>query len=185
VIYYEKELKREYKFEGRILNLRVDTVEMPDGSEAMREVVEHNGGVAVVAVDEKDRVYLVRQYRRPLDRDLLEIPAGKLDKGEDHRIGAIRELKEETGLTAGSLLYLSGTAASPGYTSEIIHLYLATDLTRGEAQLDEGEFLNLEIYTLDQTIEMIKKGEIVDGKTINALLLAKEFLQSDSACEVR
>ncbi len=176
MVYFEKELTREYKFEGRILNLRVDTVEMPDGSEASREVVEHNGGVAVIAVDNDDKIYLVRQYRRPLDCDLLEIPAGKLEKSEDHRIGAIRELKEETGLTAGKLEYLAGTAASPGYTSEIIHLYLATDLTKGEAQLDEGEFLNLEIYSLSEAVEMINKGKIIDGKTINAILMAKEVL---------
>lgn len=177
MIYYEKELKREYKFKGSILNLRVDTVELPDGKTALREIVEHNGGVAVAPVDENGQIYLVRQYRRPIDRALLEIPAGKLDKGEDHRKGAERELKEETGLTAGKLIYLSATQPSPGYTSEIIHLYLALDLTRGEAEPDEGEFLNLETYNLTQAANMIKSGEITDGKTINAILMAQEYLK--------
>ena len=177
MVYYEKELEREYKFKGRILNLRVDTVAMPDGKTALREVVEHSGGVAVIAVDENNMVYFVRQYRRPMDKDLLELPAGKLEKGEDHRIGAIRELKEETGLTAKNLTYLAATAASPGYTSEIIHLYLATDLTRGEATPDEGEFLNVETYSLDKAAQMVLKGEIIDGKTINAIFMAKEILK--------
>ncbi len=176
MVYFEKEISREYKFKGRILNLRVDTVEMPDGSEASREIIEHSGGVAVVAVNADKNVYLVRQYRRPFDCDMLELPAGKLEKGEDHRIGAIRELKEETGLSAGKLQYLTGAAASPGYTGEVIHLYMATDLTKGDAQLDEGEFLNVEIYHLDHAIEMIEKGKIVDGKTIIALLMAKNVL---------
>ncbi|MDD4689009.1 MAG: NUDIX hydrolase [Eubacteriales bacterium] len=177
MVYYEKELSREYKFKGKIINLRFDTVEMPDGNTASREIVEHNGGVAVIALDSDNCVYLVRQYRRPLDTDILEIPAGKLDKDEDHRLGAIRELKEETGLSAKSLKYLGGTAPSPGYTSEIIHLYLATELTQGEADPDEDEFLNLEIYPLSKAIEMIFSGEITDGKTINAILMAKEIVK--------
>lgn len=177
MIYYEKELKKDYKFKGNIINLRVDTIELPDGKAATREIVEHSGGVGVAAIDKDGKIYLVRQYRRPIDRDLLEVPAGKLDKGEDHRLGAVRELKEETGLTAGKLIYLSATEPSPGYTNEIIHLYLALDLTRGEAEPDEGEFLNVETYSLNQALEMIKNGEITDGKTINAILIAKEYLK--------
>lgn len=177
MVYHEKELERKYIFEGKLINLRVDKVEMPDGVVTTREVVEHNGGVGIIPVDENRMVYLVRQYRRPFDKDLLEIPAGKLDKGEQPLACGIRELKEETGLRADEMTYLCGSLPSPGYLTETIHLYLATGLTQEEAQLDPDEYLNVESYPLDKAIEMALQGEIIDGKTLIALFMAKKLLE--------
>lgn len=176
LVYYEKELEREYVYKGKIINLRVDKVEMPGGNIATREVVEHNGGVGVLPVDKDNMVYLVRQYRRPVDRELLEIPAGKLAPGEDPLKCGIRELKEETGLTAEKYTCLCKSLPTPGYTSETIYLYLAINLVQGEAQLEKDEYLNVEKYSLEQAVSMAMKGKIVDGKTLIALFMANKLL---------
>lgn len=179
MIYYEKTVESEYKFEGQVVKLRVDVVEMPNGNTAEREIIEHNGGVCVLPIDEQGNIYFVRQYRHPFEKDLLEIPAGKLNKGEDPLECGIRELKEETGLSADKMTLLSHSIPTPGYTNEIIHIYLAQGLTHGEAQLDEDEFLNVEKYHLSEAIEMARKGDIADGKTLIALFMAKDII---SAC---
>ena len=126
----ERTIESKTMFQGRIITVLLDTAGLPDGGTAQREVVLHPGGVAILALDEADNVALVRQYRYPLHGLLLELPAGKLDPGEDHRPAALRELSEETGLEAGELTYLGHIYASPGFCDEALHMYLARDLTR-------------------------------------------------------
>jgi ADP-ribose pyrophosphatase len=168
-VYVEKTVSSDKIFSGKILNLRVDTVEMPDGSTATREIVEHHGAVAVAAVDAEGMIYLVRQYRKPVEEVLLEIPAGKLEIGEDAVECAHRELLEETGLKAESLEKVFTYYTTPGFTTEAIHIFVASGLTQYEAQPDEDEFLDLVKLPLDEAYAMIRSGEIKDGKSIVAL----------------
>lgn len=167
---FEKEIDREYLYEGRILNLRKDKVMLPDGSVALREIVEHSGGVGVLAITDDGYVLLVEQYRRPYDCLTLEIPAGKLEKGEDPIIGGLRELSEETGYTAEKLVSLGTIYPSPGYCGEKIYIYLAQNIKEGEIHTDDGEFLSLRKIKLEKALEMIENDEICDSKTVVALL---------------
>lgn len=176
MIVSEKTVKRDNIFKGRVLEFYVDTVELPGGVEATRELVHHPGGVAVVPVDSEGYVYLVRQYRKPYEEVVLEIPAGKRDKGEEPIIGARRELSEETGLVAGKYVSLGEFYPSPGYVDEVIYLYLATELTCGDAHPDDDEYVENEKIHIDTLCEMIMKNEIKDGKTIAAILKAKMYL---------
>ncbi|MDE7218395.1 MAG: NUDIX hydrolase [Oscillospiraceae bacterium] len=173
----EKTLSSEKIFDGRILHVRRDTVELPDGGTGFREVVDHPGGVCVLALDDENRALLVSQYRYPYEKVLREIPAGKLEYGEDPTQAAIRELKEETGASSGDFRPLGELYPSPGYCGEIIRMYLARDLTFGEAHPDEDEFLNLERVPFDELVEQVLSGEIKDAKTIAAVLKGKLLLQ--------
>lgn len=179
--FYEKPLDTTRLLEGRIVNVRRDTVELINGKTAFREVVEHPGGVVILAVDHQKRAYMVRQYRYPIGKELLEVPAGKLERGEAPLDGAIRELKEETGLTAGKLIYFGGTYPSPGFCDEQLYIYLALELSQGEACPDEDEFLRVEAIDLDELAEMALRGELPDGKTINAIFMAREYLRKNQA----
>lgn len=172
----EKTLSSETIFDGRILHVRRDTVRLPDGGEAFREVVDHPGGVAVLPLDADGCVTLVRQFRYPFQRVLLELPAGKLEKGEDHRACGLRELEEETGMTAGEFTYLGGLYLSPGYSSEVLHLYLARELRQGTSHPDEGEFLNVEKMPFQELLDRVMAGEIHDAKTVAAVLKTKVYL---------
>lgn len=172
----EKTLSSETIFDGRILHVRRDTVRLPDGGEAFREVVDHPGGVCILALDDEGRALLVSQFRYPYGKVLRELPAGKLEYGEDPREAAIRELKEETGAVAGEFRSLGELYPSPGYCGEIIRMYLARDLTFGETHLDEDEFLNLERIAFDRLVEQVLSGEIRDAKTIAAVLKGKLLL---------
>ena len=176
---FEKTLSSKQVFEGKIVNVRWDSVELINGKTSYREVVEHAGGVVILAVDEQNRAYMVRQFRYPIGRAMLEVPAGKLEKGEDPLDGAIRELREETGLTAEKIIYFNGTYPSPGFCDEQLHIYLALGLTQGESCPDEDEFLNLEIVELDELANMIMRGELQDGKNINAIFMAREYLRNN------
>ena len=176
---FEKTLSSKRVFDGKIVNVRWDSVELVNGKTSYREVVEHAGGVVILAVDEKNRAYMVRQFRYPIGRAMLEVPAGKLEKGEDPLEGAIRELREETGLTAEKIIYFGGTYPSPGFCDEQLHIYLALGLTQGEACPDEDEFLNLEVIDLDELAAMIMRGELQDGKSINAIFMAREYLRNN------
>lgn len=169
----ETTLSSEKIFEGRILHIRRDTVRLPDGSEAFREVVDHPGGVCVLALDSQERALLVNQFRYPYEKVLWELPAGKLEYGEDPEQAAIRELKEETGATAGEFCSLGELYPSPGYCGEIIRMYFARQLTFGETHLDADEFLNMERVPFDQLTRRVLSGEIRDAKTIAAVLKAK------------
>ena len=172
----ERTIESKTMFQGRIITVLLDTAGLPDGGTAQREVVLHPGGVAVLALDEADNVALVRQYRYPFSRTLLELPAGKLEPGEAPELAAARELSEETGLSAGRLQYLGANFTSPGYSQEVLHIYLARDLHHGAAHLDPGEFLNLERYPLDALVQMALDGELCDGKTTVALLKTQLLL---------
>lgn len=152
-------------FKGRVVTLRRDKALLPNGHEASREVIEHPGGVTIAALTENDELLFVRQFRYPMQKVLLEIPAGKLEYGEDPLEAAKRELKEETGVTAQKVISLDAEYPSPGYCNEILHLYLATGLTYGEACPDEDEFLNVERIGLEDAVNRILSGEIKDGKT--------------------
>ncbi|MBO5744096.1 MAG: NUDIX hydrolase [Clostridia bacterium] len=177
MLYEEKTVSSEKIFNGRIINLKVDTVKLPNGTTATRELVEHPGGVAVVPVDENGFVYLVRQFRKPYEEFVLEIPAGKRDKGEDALIGAKRELSEETGLFAETFIDLGKFYPTPGYVDEIIYIYLALGLKKGKAHPDEDEFVEIEKIHINELCNMIMKNEIKDGKTIAGILKAKIYLE--------
>ena len=176
--YTEKTLKREDIFRGRIVYLHKDTVRLPDGGEASREIVEHPGGVTVIPVDAGGTVYCVRQFRYAYGEHLLETPAGKLEYGEDPMECAVRELSEETGLTAENYVYLGALYPSPGYCRETIHIYLATGLTPGRMHLDAGEFLDVERHTLDELAGMAMRNELKDAKTVAAVLKAKYYFEN-------
>lgn len=169
----ETTLSSEKIFDGRILHIRRDTVRLPDGGEGVREVVDHPGGVCVLALDSENRALLVSQFRYPYEKVLWEIPAGKLEVGEDPARAAVRELKEETGAVAGEFTSLGELYPSPGYCGEIIRMYFARELTFGETHLDEDEFLNVERVPFDQLVERVLSGGIRDAKTIAAVLKAK------------
>jgi ADP-ribose pyrophosphatase len=171
----EELLERHYIYHGRILNLRVDTVRVP-GGQAIREVVEHPGAVVIVALDPDGNVLLVRQYRHAVGRDLLELPAGTLEKNEKPEAAAPRELKEETGYTAQRWELLARFLSSPGILTEEMHVYLASDLVEGTFAPMEDEDLHLEKVRLEQALKWARSGEIVDAKTIVGLLLAEPKL---------
>ena len=170
MIYEEKTVSSEKIFEGRIIKVKVDKVEMPDGSVATRELVEHPGGVGIVAITENDEIILVEQYRKPLDKVIYEIPAGKLDPGEHHRTCGIRELGEETGLSAKVFDYMGFTYPSPGFTDEVTHVYLAKELTQGETHPDDDEFLDVKKVPFDTALKMVMDGEINDAKSVFGIL---------------
>ncbi|MBE7031181.1 MAG: NUDIX hydrolase [Ruminococcaceae bacterium] len=175
--FYEKTIATKEIFDGKIIKVRVDTVELPNGNTSTREIVSHPGGVGVVALDENNNVYMVRQFRKPLDKVLLEVPAGKLDGGEDPRICGIRELEEETGMCARSFEPLGEFYPSVGFSAETLYLYIARDLYPGKVHPDEDEFLEVEKIPLDTLVEMVMDGRIKDGKTIVAILKAKLYLE--------
>ena len=166
--YIEKTVKANYIFRGKILTLRCDDAELPDGKPCSREFIEHSGGACVFYVKE-GKVLLVRQYRYPYAESIYEIPAGKLDKGEEPIKTAARELEEEGGLVADELKLLYVMYPSPGYTNEKIYIYQALSAHETEAHLDEGEYLDAEYVSLEKVKEMLKNGEIKDAKTIIAL----------------
>lgn len=166
----EKTVESELKYDGKIVKLFVDKAEVENGDIVKREVIKHPGGVCVVPLDEDENVIFVRQFRYPHKRVFLEIPAGKLEYGENHRECGLRELKEETGCVCDSFEYLGNLVPTPAYDTEIIHMYLARRLHAGEQNLDKDEFLETEKIPLKKAAEMIMKNEIADAKTQVAIL---------------
>lgn len=172
----EKRIDGEEKYAGVIVRVRLDQVELCNGKRSRREVVEHPGGVCILPVDEDGCCSMVRQFRYPFGRMLLEAPAGKQEYGEDPRDCAVRELSEETGFTADELIDMGAMCTSPGFSTELLHLYLALGLHSGKSHPDEGEFLNVEKIPLRRLVEMVMNNEIEDGKTIAAVLKAEKIL---------
>ena len=168
----EKTLDSKTIYEGRVFNMRVDRALLPDGREVSREVVEHGGGASVVALDNDGNVYLVRQWRYPFGAELLEIPAGKLDPGENPAECALRELCEEAGVAAGRLVDLGEFYATPAYCTEVLHIYLALNLKETGQNLDDGEFLDVVKIPFSKALDMAIAGDIIDAKTQIGLLKA-------------
>ena len=172
----EHKLSSEMKFDGKLIKVTYDVAEV-NGKEAWREVVHHPGASAVVAIDEDNRIIMEKQFRYALNDYLLEIPAGKLDAGEDPLVCAKRELEEETGIIASEWISLGTIATSPGFCNEVIHLYVAKGLSKGKIHWDEDEYVEVERYTFDELLQRIKEETIKDSKTLSALLLAMPYIK--------
>ena len=175
----EKTLATEKIFDGRVVKLRVDTVELPNGQEAKREVISHPGGVGVIALDDNNNVLLVKQFRPGAKDVLLEIPAGKLEYGENPEECGKRELLEETGFKSTEFYHLSRFYVTPAYCEEIINVYYAKGLIKEKQNLDADEFLNVEKIPFDTLFTMVMSGEITDAKTVIATLKLKEILSKE------
>lgn len=173
----ERKLSTENKFNGKMISVYYDSVEVPSGRTAWREVVRHPGACGIIAQLPNGKIILEHQYRYAIDEVLIEIPAGKIDKGEDPAVCAKRELAEETGYIAKTWKSLGSIAMSPGFCDEIIHLYYATDLEKGDAKLDIDEFLEVQTYSKEEILEMICSNKIIDSKTIAAMLKAMPILK--------
>lgn len=167
----EKTIRSQPIFQGNIISVQVDEVVLPDGNTSTREIVRHPGAVGVIAVTEDKKIVMVEQYRKALERSLLEIPAGKLEPGEDPAVTAERELEEETGYRAGQMKYITSFYTSPGFADEIIHLYYAEHLEKVENPLngDDDEFVELFEVTLDEALQYIHDKRIYDAKTVFAV----------------
>jgi ADP-ribose pyrophosphatase len=174
----EETVTSEMIYEGTILNLRKDTVRVKNGI-SFREIVEHNGGSVIVAITENNKILMVKQYRKTFEKEIFELPAGKIDGDEDPKDAALRELKEETGYTAKNIKYLTSIYPSVGYTNEILYIYLCTDLIPGETDFDENEDIDIYEYDMELLIGMILAGKIHDAKTIIGILIANEVLKGE------
>ena len=174
----EKTLSSELIYEGRAVRLRVDTVKMPSGRETTREIVEHSDCVAVIALDDEDNVLLVNQFRKPVEKELLEIPAGGIEPGEKLEDCVRRELREETGFLPRKVERLGGFYSSPGYCTEYLHLFLATELVPSPLQAEDSESIKLVRVRLGEVLGLINSGSICDAKSIAALLLFLEHRKS-------
>ncbi|MEN6459836.1 MAG: NUDIX hydrolase [Syntrophomonas sp.] len=174
----EKTIDSQEIFTGRIIKVRVDTVTIPDGKQSTREIVEHRGAVAIVAVYEDGNICMVRQYRKPVEKVLLEIPAGTMENNEDPLECAKRELAEETGLRAEHWEKILFYYSAPGFSDERLYLYLATGLTAGVTNLDSDEFIEVEKIPLKKAYDMIFDGTIIDGKSIIGIQYAFNKVRS-------
>lgn len=179
----EKTLDTEIIFNGRIVKLQVDTVLLPNGQTSKREIIKHSGAVGIIAVTSENKLVLVKQFRKPLEKTLIEIPAGKLEPGEEPAKTAIRELEEETAYTAGKLTLITTFYTSPGFADELMYLYVAEDLKKLEnpPALDEDEFVEIMEMSLEEAKELVLKQEIQDAKT-NYAVLYLEAMEAKSSC---
>lgn len=168
-------VRHEVKYRGRIVDLVVDTVRMPSGRDMIREVVRHPGGVVAIPVLDDGRLILVRQFRYPLQKFILEFPAGKLEGKRSPLENIMRELEEETGYSAREMRFLCSFFTTPGFCDEVIHLFLATGLAPVGQRLEEGEHITLEPYSLEECLRMIASGEIEDAKTILGILWYRQM----------
>jgi ADP-ribose pyrophosphatase len=173
----EKTLSSQLVYEGRAVKLRVDTVETPTGRETTREIVEHSDCIAVVAIDADNNVLLVKQFRKPVEKELLEIPAGGIDHGEDPEAAVRRELREEIGYMPQKVKRLGGFYSAPGYCTEYIHLYLATDLVPSRLFAEDTEEISLVRVPVAQIPDLIASGRFCDAKSIAGLLTYLEYLK--------
>lgn len=174
----EKTLSSQLIFSGRAVRLRVDTVQMPSGRQTTREVVEHSDCVGIVAIDDDDNVLLVKQYRQAIDKELLEIPAGGIDPGEDAEAAVRREMREETGFLPRRVARLGGFYSSPGFCTEYLHLYLALDLVSSPLHAEDTEIIKLIRVPTSQIPELLSSGQICDAKSIVGLLTYLQYRKS-------
>ncbi len=165
-------------YTGRVFRLEKDVITLPDGRETTRETIIHGGAAAMIPIDDEGKIIFVRQYRHSARRQVLEIPAGTIENGEDPYDCAMREIEEETSYKAGKMTFLFKMFSSIGFCSEVIHIYLAENLIKGEFNMDADEFITIERYTLDESIDLIKKGEICDSKTIAAVFAYKDYIET-------
>lgn len=175
----EKTIKRNEIFAGKIISLHVDEVELPNGQTSTREVVKHPGAVAVIPVTDEGKIVMVKQFRKPLERTLIEIPAGKIEKDEEPHVTAKRELEEETGYTTDHLQYVTSFYTSPGFADEIIHLYFSDQLIPLEEKVvgDEDEFIEIMELTIEEAEQYVKERKIHDAKTAYAVLYVKTLME--------
>lgn len=169
----EKSLASKSIFEGKILKVAIDQVQLPNGSIAEREVVHHPGAVAILAITPDNKIILVKQFRKAVNKVITEVPAGKLEKGENPIVCAARELKEETGYSAGSIKEITKIYTSPGFADEIIHIFKAEGLIKGNAAPDEDEFVEIVELPISEIDKLINSDEIIDAKTLVALYYLK------------
>ena len=160
-------------YDGRVLNVRVDEVELPNGHRSNFEIIEHAGGVCVIAQPQPDSIVLVRQYRPAISSYLIEVPAGKLERGEDPAQCAIRELREETGYRCERIRKTWSFYTAPGFCSELLHLFVAEGLSHGEASPEDNEAIDVEVVPVTRALDMVERGEIIDAKTEIALAYVK------------
>lgn len=174
----EKTIHTEIIFEGRVVKLQVDDVTLPNGEQSKRELIKHPGAVAVIALTQDQKLVLVKQYRKPLEKSILEIPAGKLEPGEKPEVTAKRELEEETGYTTNHLEYLTSFYTSPGFADELLYIYFADQLIvlDNKKPLDEDEFIEIVEVPIENLEERVINQEIHDAKTMFALLYIKQRL---------
>ena len=170
-------LKSEVLMKGRAFAIRRDTLKTPDGRETKFEIIEHGGSVVIVPIDENGKMLFVRQYRHATGGDLLELPAGTLDENEEPKVCAAREIREETGMAAGVLTKLGEFFLVPGYSTEFMVVFLATDLSPNPLDADDDEFLSVESIPVAEAFERAERGEIPDAKSLAALFLAKPSLE--------
>ena len=175
---FENTIETTRHYEGRILSVRVDTVELPSGRRTIREVAEHSDAVCMVPVDDEGNVLLVRQYRKPTESSLLEVPAGGVEAGEVSEDTVLRELQEEVGYTADQVTHLSSFWVAPGWATERMHAYLATGLRASKLSADDDENIQVVRLPFREALAMIQTGEIQDGKTIASLLMARPLLEN-------
>ncbi len=173
---WEKTLESQTLFEGKIVTVKLDQAQLVNGTVARREVVEHPGGVCILPLFDDGTVSVVRQFRYPFQQVVTELPAGKLEKGEAHRPAALRELEEEVGVTCGKLSYLGCLYLSPGFSTEVLHMYLAQELKQGQCHPDEDEFLETERLPFSTLLEQVMSGEITDAKTVALVLKTRQLL---------
>lgn len=166
----------EIAYKGKVFNIEKDVITLPDGRETTRETVTHGGAAAMLPVDKDGKIIFVRQYRHSARKEVLEIPAGTIEKGEDPYDCAVREIEEETSYKAGKMTFMFKMYSSIGFCNEILYIYLAEDLTKGNFNMDEDEFITVERYSLDESIKLIETGEICDSKTIAAVLAYKNHI---------
>lgn len=178
MIYEEKTMKSEKIYEGKILSVRIDTVELPDKKYSKREIVEHPGAVAIVPITDDGQLVLVKQFRKATESVLLEIPAGKLELNEQPYDCAKRELKEETGLDAEKVEKVLDYFSSPGFTNEKVHIFIASGVISGEANPEDDEYIDIVKVNFDEALKMINDGTIKDGKTIIGVLTAYNIIKN-------
>jgi ADP-ribose pyrophosphatase len=177
--YSEEFISRERKYTGNIIGVDMMNVLLPNGKEATRDVVVHPGASVVIPLNDEGEIFVVKQFRAPIGIALIELPAGKLDGDEDPLVCAKRELFEETGLRAKEIRHITSIHSTPGFCDEVLHMYLATGLIKGEAHLDEDEFLTVEKIHISKLIHMILNNSITDAKTIIGILMADKFLKKE------